>query len=499
MEIRYDVLKEPWIPVTDQNGEKKLFGMLDVLGQAHQLREITDASPLVEYGLYRLLCVFLMDALRPGDTEDIEELLAEGKFDMNHIETYVERCRASGASFDLFDEKRPFLQSAYVPEWDKERKSIGYLDRHIPAGDNLVHFEHLDQEPVLSYAEAARLLPACYIFMVRGGRGYHTGIACANGVPPFFTIIKGENLFQTLVYTMVPLDGINDFDSLPAFWNYGSAVLPNQKFDTVSWLFGMLFPVRRVTLIPEEDGIHQIYFSPGVYLNLLDNWTDPHASYVMTEKKRIVIGPEEGRPIWKNLNYLINVPGKTAPENLCTYASIYSGANEMANVCLYGVYTQKTSLRYLELVRYDLELSTSMMNDETAEIIGCCIKAAEVLGKKMESALDFEVSKGKNSTSHGVARHLSAAAVNDFYYGCEQRLLQLCHEDWTFRKKEPDAIVREWKLTLYHLGKEAVEEAFSKVSLTGKQWVEAYEKQVDLEKYLNRLKREGENKGGKKR
>ena len=492
MEIRYDVLREPWIPVTDQNGDKEFLGILDVLARAHELKEITDASPLVEYGLYRLLCVFLMDALRPGDTEDIEELLEDGEFDMDRIEAYVERCRESGASFDLFDEKRPFLQSPYVPEWDKEKKSIGYLDQAIPAGSNHTHFEHLNSDTMLSYGEAARLLPTCYLFPLQIGSGYHLSI---NGEAPFFTLVKGENLFQTLVYTLVPTENIDDFDSVPSFWNNKDIVERGKGLNKVSWLYGMLFPVRRVKLIPEKNGIRYIYFSPGVYLKNMDNWMDPHVTYIVNEKGRFAICPKKQVPIWENLNYLISVKGKCAPENIRTFSDMCDGSVLIAHIDLYGVYTKKKR-QYSDLFCYDLELSTSMMNEETAEIIGLCIKDAETLGRKLGKALDFDAKKDK--PSHGVALRMSEAAVNDFYFGCERYLMNMCHEDWSFKKKEPDAVLREWKLTLYKLGREVVEAAFSRVDLTGKQWVEVYEKQVELEDYLNKLKRKGENKGGKK-
>ena len=111
MKPTFNLLDRGWIPVVCEDGTRKLLGIRQTLAQAHELREISDPSPLDEYSLYRFLGLFLMDALRPEETEDIEDLLEAGRFDMKRIEAYIAQCQSEGVSFDLFDEKRPFLQS----------------------------------------------------------------------------------------------------------------------------------------------------------------------------------------------------------------------------------------------------------------------------------------------------------------------------------------------------------------------------------------------------
>ena len=81
MEPSFDVLKDPWIPVEDLNGETHELSILDALSRAHELRSVCDVSPLVEYSVYRFLVVFLMDALRPQRLSDIEDMLDGGSFD----------------------------------------------------------------------------------------------------------------------------------------------------------------------------------------------------------------------------------------------------------------------------------------------------------------------------------------------------------------------------------------------------------------------------------
>ncbi len=135
----FNVLSEPWIPVIRGDGSRDELGILGCLEQAHELREIRDPSPIVEFGLYRLLVAFLLDALilaekRPEDPLDLKKLIEAGKFDMDMIHNYVERC---GEVFDLFHPQRPFLQDSQA---SGEEKSIFDFYPVFPSGANVVHF-----------------------------------------------------------------------------------------------------------------------------------------------------------------------------------------------------------------------------------------------------------------------------------------------------------------------------------------------------------------------
>lgn len=74
MSIRFDLIAEPWIPVVNGDETISYVGIWDALQTAAESKGISDASPLVEFGLYRLLSVFLMDALRPEDQFALEDL-----------------------------------------------------------------------------------------------------------------------------------------------------------------------------------------------------------------------------------------------------------------------------------------------------------------------------------------------------------------------------------------------------------------------------------------
>ena len=492
MDISYNVLTEPWIPAVDQSGKLQNYGILDILEKAHELKEITDASPLVEYGLYRLLCVFLMDALRPEDLEEIEDLLDAGHFDMSQIERYVARCQAEGASFDLFDEKRPFLQTPYHSENGSEEKSIGYLDKHIPTGSNHIHFNHAASEACLSFAEAARLLPSCYIFAVKGGAGYHMSI---NGRPPYFALVKGGNLFQTLIYTLLPLESIGDFDSIPAFWNRKEPVASKREISRTSWLCGMLFPVRRITLIPKDGRVDKVYFSPGEFLNIADNWIDPHVTYIRTEKGNTALFPEENHPLWMNLNHLISGQGKTAPQIISNYKDTFRTSNQGIRISLYGLQTKDDVASYSDLICRDLRIADSFFSVRGEILIGECIKEAEKLGKSIKKTFEFKKFKPKQKP-HGIGHIISLSAENEFYHRCEARLLALCSIERSKEDMDGENVIREWKMELYQMGKAVRDDTLSRIRLTGQQWLELYQKQGELNRDLMELKKEGERADG---
>ena len=196
MGASFDILRKPWVPAVDAAGQTMELGLLETLERAHELQAIQTASPMEEYSVYRFLIVFLMDALRPEDENDIDGLLEAEQFDMEAIQDYLTQCRKEGVSFDLFDAARPFLQTTYVEAWDREAKPVSTLDYTIPNGNNHIHFDHRRNEISYTPGKALRMLLTAQNFCTAGAQGYPSNV---NGAPPWFALIQGKNLFQTLV------------------------------------------------------------------------------------------------------------------------------------------------------------------------------------------------------------------------------------------------------------------------------------------------------------
>ena len=362
MRPSFDVLRDPWIPVVDISGRAGELGVLETLSRANELRAVSDISPLAEYSVYRFLIVFLMDALRPKKVDDLEEMLEEGSFDMRAIEEYAERCKAEGVSFDLFDEERPFMQTKVDPHWDKRPKPVDTLDYTVPSGNNHLHFDHKSSTEAYSAGKAMRMLLTAQQFCTSSVQGYPSNV---NGAPPWFALIQRDRLFETLVLNMVPTGQITiKFDEPPVMWRNTAEVEARKQVAQTSWLYGMLFPARRIHLNPEADGtVKTTYFSQGMNYIDPETWPEPHAAYRMDEKGRFNLKPSTTFAIWKNLTCFIDTRKNCTPQTLSNYARIFDEG--LANLSLYGVATNQAS--YLQAAKCDLRLPVSIIGSDEAE------------------------------------------------------------------------------------------------------------------------------------
>ena len=408
MQMTFDVLSEPWIPVIEQDGTTRELGLLETLERAHLLRSIQDPSPLVEYSVYRFLIVFLMDMLRPEDADALENLLDEGFFDPDLIREYIAMCRAEGVSFDLFDEKRPFLQTTYRAEWDREPKPVTILDYSVPNGNNHIHFDHKREQIVYTPGKALRMMLEAQIFCTADAQGYPSNV---NGAPPWFILIQGANLFETLVFGMIDRTQTGcKFDDPPVLWRNMGDVETKKHVAQTSWLLGMLFPARRIHLIPDEETgtVSQVYLSQGMNYQVTNAWTDPHVAYRVNDKGRFNWKPSEDETIWRNLTCLI-APG-LAPQIITQYEDLDCSKAELS-LTLYGVQTSNAS--YLRSQRHDLRIPSKLVGDENAlRYIENYIERAEWLGRALYKSLQqTEIS---NETRN--------QARQQFYAVCERLL-----------------------------------------------------------------------------
>lgn len=312
----FNVLTEPWIPVMDSNGNIRETGIIGLLEQAAELTGIYEPSPLMKYGILRLLTAFLTDALRLKRDADLAGLAAQGRFPMERIREYVAECEKDGPCFDLFDRDRPFLQSPYSQILDSSKlTSVAKLLHHLPSGNNAVHFEHSFQdEQSFSAATCAKALTAVNVFCASGLQG-PSGI---NGAPPWYLIISGETLFDTLLYNLwLPEEGM-PLDRPAVAWRNRSEVLPNCEVGHTSYLYGLTWPARRICLVPGTEGgyctytgvqsdqlVTNIYFQAGLKFTGHRQWRDPFVAYLITREGRVSLKPRENRGAWRDLGALL--------------------------------------------------------------------------------------------------------------------------------------------------------------------------------------------------
>lgn len=410
----FDVLTEPWIPVRYPDGRIKELGIYDVFSEAHEAEEITDENMMIEYGLYRTLITFLLDILRPQEYDDLNDLLAQGAFDMKKIDRYIDSCRKEGVSFNLFDPVHPFLQVPYQKAFEKKKGAVGALDHTLPNGNNHTHFVHRDRQPAsLSYAEAARLLPVLQLFCPMGGRGYPVGI---NGAP-YYILIRGRNLFETLIYSLPTTNLFSErsFDDPQVIWRAAESQDTLKETFSTSSLRGMLFPARSVHLFPENGACRYAYIGPGVKFRQdpkIRTWTDPHVAYMKTEKGSFPWSPQKARGVWRNIAELIfdeNKPGIL--HNFDEGAE----AGQLAQVQLYGVQTDQASFIYG--MRHNIALPARLAeNESAAQTAVQLVKDAEMIACRLRTAMDV---KEENVSNPIIGASLRDTYIQRYYDACE--------------------------------------------------------------------------------
>lgn len=311
LNVSYSVLREPWIPVVNQNGQVVERGILSALADAHQMAAITDPAPPIEFGLYRLLIAFVMDALRITDLEHIEELLEAGKFPEGRLVDYTRKVGED--RFDLFHPATPFLQSAELGGSQEPGSSVARLLQHLPTGTFAVHFHHLDpSRQAFAPGVCARALCTVAPFMTAGGAGYSPSI---NGTPPWYVLVTGHSLFETVLLNCLalPLPGL-DPAGRPA-WRSDQPVVAKAERQAQSTLEGLTWRPRRIRLLTGPGGrctytgrdspvlVREVQFGFG--FKAVGQWTDPQVSYRTTDTGRFPLRPQENRELWRDIGPLM--------------------------------------------------------------------------------------------------------------------------------------------------------------------------------------------------
>ena len=383
----FNVLEEGWIPVETLDGKRELLGIRQVLEQAHTLRVIRDASPLIEYSLYRFLQVFLMDALRPENSDELEDMLGAGKFDMEAVEAYIATCKAEGVSFDLFDEKRPFLQT--IEGCGDKPGPVSRLDYFIPSGEEHTHFDHRNiAEIKVSYDEAARLLLQHFWFAGAEGSGYYYGI---NGNPPYYALVVGDNLFQTLAENMIPCRDVDDYVGDGVLWR---STAPMRSVGKIGLLAGMMFPARRIRLVPASTPgyVAKAYYRAG-YKYEGSAWRDPAVAYQYRISKNKeswdALQPDVSCAVWKNLEMLYSQNQQRFRRPMVLNSHQFD--HDIVRLNLYGVQAVPGKKTRMDVFRHNIEIPTQILADiDKAEHVSGWISFAKAMAEDGRNAI-FDV------------------------------------------------------------------------------------------------------------
>lgn len=436
----FNVLYDPWIPVEDLNGGKTELGILPLLKEAEKYGKINCSFPLENAAITRLLAAFLMDAYQLNTIQERRILFRKGQFDSNILDQYVEKCENEGDSFDLFDPKYPFLQSAFNEQTDAEKKkSIASIVMTLPSGVNHVHFCHQWQDQhSLSYSETIRALCAYYAFCPIGGQGYSASV---NGTPCVIYIPLEDNLFKQLTLCMLSRYELGNIpmDQPKITWRKKATVISGETTAEMSLLAALTWRTRRLTLIPNNDTntVSEIYYQQGCSFKNNGLWRDPFTSYWKSKDGRwFPKMPNPGRGLWRDIGTITAASSESstvAPLILKQAAELYNSDTSIIRSSATAVVTNQALC--LEIQNDSLSIpSRYLQNVELGEWLKDDIALAEKVVQKIwssyEKILGEETAKElernsyiriRNQLNNGYLEDLSKANTDSFEWQTEFR------------------------------------------------------------------------------
>jgi CRISPR system Cascade subunit CasA len=311
MNPSFNLVNSPWIPCIDAEGRAVDLSLQDALGQAHEMRELYGESPLVTAALYRLLVAALHRIFGPADLEAWDALWNAGHWDINRLDTYFEQWQHR---FDLFDDQHPFYQAS---DERVKPKSVASLIHDVASGNNATLFDHHtdDRGPVLTPAQAARMLVAAQVFGLAGLSGLpqkFTDGACASGI---VFLVQGDNLFETLTLNLLqyPDESVMGHSAQDRpVWEMEDPYTPDRA-RPLGYLDYLTWQNRRVLFLPgEESGnvvVRQMTMAPALRLDR--GILDPMTHYRLDETRGPIPLPfVEERALWRDSGSLFQLQSK---------------------------------------------------------------------------------------------------------------------------------------------------------------------------------------------
>jgi CRISPR type I-E-associated protein CasA/Cse1 len=406
----FNVLVEPWIPVLYKSGERKELGILKLLQEAPIIKKIANDSATEKIAIIRLLTAFLSDAYSLNTRREKYQLFSEGGFSETKINDYIDKCiNEFGASFDLFDDKRPFMVQKYDPSIDDQKnyKSARYLCLPTYSANTPLHFNHNDEKKFLGMtpASALRNILSLYLFSTAMVHGYPSSV---NNTPPLYYAPEGDSLFEQLVMCMQSIGELmnNSLNAIPAAWNDDHVVGKGKEVTNVSFVSAMTFRTRRIVIIQGNDGlIHNCYYMPGDDFRGNGLWRDPFVAYFKkTDGTYGTIKPDEKIDLWRNIGN-ITASGKAA-DTIQPRVLLPIHNESMMKVYSVGVVTNQALL--IQTICDSISVPEKIMSDEyLADELRADMNLAEQILRTLNASKDIHgVWKGTFSNMHHVVNEL---------------------------------------------------------------------------------------------
>lgn len=303
----YDLLTQPWVPLTDTGGRHVTASLNDIADHPAAYRRLDVADPLERTGLLRMLLAIVHAAHPDGlDPDTARRLITDGTDPA--IRRYLDE---RAGLFDPTDPHRPFLQTAGMEPMGRAMDN-GLARLHPSMQRNV--WRTRDPHRPATPGKATLLLLACRNYGVAGiqtgmrddpaakaGKRAPQGVGQAGGLT--LGIIRGTDLWRTLLANATGRTGGT------AAWDH----TPADPFDdtdlpaSLGPAWALTHPSRRIRLLWDGYGMCRgAHVTYGIRPDLTHPDEEPNAFWTTDNKRgnptprpvNTTFGPLADRPLW---------------------------------------------------------------------------------------------------------------------------------------------------------------------------------------------------------
>ncbi len=461
----FNLTNEKWLPCVMTDGTLRDLNLREVLLEAAKIKEMIGDSPPVTIALHRLLLAILHRALKsPQSTNEWNEIRQAGEFDREKLESYFDKWKER---FDLFDEKHPFYQSISARENVQEGAII---QLYFQGKNNATLFDHssIGAPNSLSPAEAARCLIAFQGFDF-GGIKADGSAQTAPLLQSAIALVKGKNLFETLLYNLHRYDETKPFpcsfvEDLPA-WERDEETeaverLPDGYVDLLTW------QARRIFLQPEQNADGETIVKNSVIMRgyAMPKTVGRHAKETMTAFRAsktegfFPVGFSETRALWRNsMSLLQTVDGEKYRPMILEWLDDLVSAGHLSRavtlpIDFYGLAADKAKLLFWHQESFDLPLA--FLDDEN-------------LLESLKTSLEFaeEISGNLRAGAKKLAEKLETDVANFPAMPIYWSTLELKFQSLLLNlPKDKDAAMRDWFTEVLSVADDAFDQTANSLS-----------------------------------
>lgn len=462
----FNLLDQPWIPVSTPGGASDLVSLLEVARNARAYTTIGHADPLVTIAVHRLVLAFLHRALDgPSSSDEAGDWYSDG-FPQQKIEGYAQKWRHR---FDLFDAERPFLQQPGIEfeplgdHWTRLSSARGSFNTNVLFRPELR--SKAPPEGDIFASEAALELLGHQAFTL-GGLIKRLGVTSAKGSPlatAALTLVNGENLHQTLCLNLVPYAGRHSRNDAPVWERDQPSLADLQKpreYSILGLAASYVWPARAILLRPDSEGrVEKMYYAAG-QPPTEGRYPDPMMTLVKNAKgEDYPMGYREGKGMWRDLHSFVPKPSaRAAPEVIEHASTLLLSQGDYDTPLTFSVFGMVNNKAKIALVRQErLQLpSVFLRHHALAERLEGWIKEAGDGAFRLKQALQVLarglISLGENVDPNSIKAQVSAFGYEERYWPEAERafwrfLGTLAHDPTEFAE-QVDERARQWTAQL---------------------------------------------------